>query len=323
MTVGLSHIAHALPRRVVSSAEIAGTHGFEEEFVVSKLGIASRHFASEDETVSSLAIEAGKKVLAKAGLAPEQIDLLILVTQTPDYTLPHSSALVQNGLGLPKSTAAFDISLGCSGFVYGLSVAQSLLAQHEMKTALLITADTYSRLMAPDDRTTAPLFGDGAAAAIVTAETPLYRLGKFTFGTDGGRHDALIARGTGCRPGKREALYMDGRGIFSFMMSEIPVDIDRCLARNNLDKSDIDAWVFHQASRYMIETLSRRLGIETERVIIDLSDVGNTTSSTIPIALERAVFNREVPPDRIFISGFGVGLSWASTLLFRCNDDTQ
>lgn len=322
MTIGLSHIAHALPRRIVSSGEIAAAHGFEEAFISDKLGIASRHIAAEDETVSSLAIEAGRKVLAKAGIEPEQIDILILVTQTPDYTLPHTSALVQDGLGLPKTTAAFDISLGCSGFVYGLSVAQSMLAQQEQKTALLITSETYSKLMDPDDRSTAPLFGDGAAATIVTANAPLYRPGKFTFGTDGGRHEALIARGTGYRSGEREPLFMNGRGIFTFMMSEIPADIDLCLERNGLEKGDIDTWVFHQASQYMIEMLSKRLGIPRESAVIDLADTGNTTSSTIPIALERCVLNRHEPPKHVFISGFGVGLSWASTVLSRCDDPT-
>lgn len=322
MTIGLSHIAHALPLQTVSSKEIAETHGFEETFITDKLGIASRHIASGDETVSSLAIEAGQKVLAKAGIAPEQIDLLILVTQTPDYTLPHTSALVQHALGLPKTTAAFDISLGCSGFVYGLSVAQSMLAQQGMKTALLITSETYSKIMAPDDRSTAPLFGDGAAATIVTADTPLYQPGKFTFGTDGGRHEALIARGTGYRSGDREPLFMNGRGIFTFMMNEIPADIDRCLERNGLEKKDIDTWVFHQASQYMIEMLAKRLGIAKESAIVDLADTGNTTSSTIPIALERCVLPRNEPPKHVFISGFGVGLSWASTVLSRCDEPT-
>lgn len=314
--IGLKAIAHCLPEQSVSSDETAAAHDFDPAFIRDKLGITSRRLAGEGETSGTLAIGAGSEVLKQTGTAPDEIEALILVTQTPDYTLPHTSALVQDGLGLPTTTAAFDISLGCSGFVYGLSAAKGFMAANGLTKGLLITTETYSRLIAPDDRATAPLFGDGAAAALLD-DQPLYAIGRTTFGTDGGRHEALIARGTGCRPGEREPLYMDGRGIFNFMMGEMPADIDRCLAMNETAKDEVGAWVFHQASKYMLQMLSRRAGIPADRVIIDLADIGNTTSSTVPIALERQVLNRDPLPEKVFLSGFGVGLSWSSTVLTR------
>ena len=191
------------------------------------------------------------------------------------------------------------------------------MQQQGMRTGLLVTSETYSRLMAPDDRSTAPLFGDGAAATLLTARDPIYTSGQFTFGTNGAEHHALIAKGTGTRPGPREHLYMDGRGIFSFMMSEIPDDIEKCLAANKLAIDDIDLWVFHQASKYMLDVLAKKMHLPTDKVVVEMADIGNTTSSTIPIALERQVLSGNSNPKRVLISGFGVGLSWASTVLTR------
>jgi 3-oxoacyl-[acyl-carrier-protein] synthase-3 len=184
---------------------------------------------------------------------------------------------------------------------------------------LLVTAETYSKLIAPSDRATAPLFGDAAAATLLTRD-PTYRLGAFTFGTDGTRGDALIARGSAIRRDTMAPLYMDGRGIFAFVMQQMPSDIAACLAANALQQSDIDAWVFHQASRHMIESLATRAGIPKDRLIIEMEDVGNTTSSSIPIALDRRILTGPHMPRRIFLSGFGVGLSWASTVITR-NDE--
>jgi 3-oxoacyl-[acyl-carrier-protein] synthase-3 len=314
--IGLTSIAHALPEAVVESTTTAAEHDFDPAFIRDKLGIERRHIAGPEDTTATLAAQACDAVLEQSDTAAKDIEALIIVTQTPDYVLPHTSALVQDSVGLPNTVAAFDISLGCSGFVYGLSVAQAFMTANGFSKGLLVTSETYSRLIAPDDRATAPLFGDGATATLLD-DAPLYTLGKTTFGTDGGRHDALIARGTGCKPGERESLYMDGRGIFNFMMGEMPGDIERCLAANGLEKDAIDCWVFHQASKYMLRMLSRRVGISAERVVIDLEDVGNTTSSTVPLALERNVLNQEPLPEHVFISGFGVGLSWSSGVLTR------
>lgn len=315
MPFGIHQIAHYVPEKILGNDQLRETIDFDEEFLSQKLGINERRIAGPDETVADMGSRAAVRSLEESGLHAENLDVLIVVTQTPEYCLPQTSALVHEILDLPKALPVFDISLGCSGFVYGLSVATAFLESNGGDKGLLITADTYSKIMAPDDRATTPLFGDGAAATLISRDG-LYVPGKFTFGSDGSRHKALIAPGSGTRkPEGPERLHMDGRAIYSFMMSEIPTDIDRCLEANELAKDDIDLWVFHQASKYMLESLGQQIGVPGEKLVVEMADIGNTTSSSIPIALERQVMNRDPLPRRVFISGFGVGLSWASTVL--------
>lgn len=312
--IGIAGIASYLPEGVSDNAALVAEHGFDADFISDKLGIETRHHAGPNETTADLATRAGEAMLAKAGLQASDIDLLVVVTQTPDYLLPHTSALVHERLGAPTRTAAFDINLGCSGFVYALAAAAPMMAAQGMETGLLITAETYSKLISPEDRATAPLFGDGAAATLLTRD-PVYHLGRTTFGTDGARHRALIAEGSGTRDEPRAPLFMDGRAIFSFMMTEAPKDVAACLEANGIAADDVERWVFHQASAYMLQSLAKRLGIADERLVIEMADCGNTTSSTIPIALERQVLAASPRPRRVLLSGFGVGLSWASTVL--------
>ncbi|MGH6953074.1 MAG: 3-oxoacyl-ACP synthase III family protein, partial [Alphaproteobacteria bacterium] len=312
MPIGIRDIAHYVPERVVGSAEIAAKHGFDERFIREKLGIHERRVARPDESTADLCVEAAEAVLARARIEPESVDLLVVVTQTPDYILPHTSALVHQRLGLRKSSAAFDISLGCSGFVYGLAAVVPLMEAHGMKTGLLIAADEYSKVMDPNDRATAPLFGDAAAATLI-GERPRYVAGKYSFGSDGSRHEALIIHGSGIKAEPRGYLQMNGRAVFNFMINEVPADVTACLELNGLSTEDIDCWVFHQANKYMLESLAERIGIPANRLVIDNADIGNTTAASIPIALERRVLSDFSSPKRVLISGFGVGLSWAST----------
>lgn len=312
--IGIQEIVYALPEGVQRNAEIVDRHGFEEAFIADKLGIEERRVLGEGETVSGIASAAVEALLQTTGVAKQEIELLIVVTQTPDYCLPHVSALVHDAVGLPNAVAAFDIGLGCSGYVYGLAVARAIMQVEEMRRGILVTADAYSRIMDPGDRATAPLFGDGASATLLS-DSPVYLIGKSTFGTDGGRHGALIAHGTGSSIEDRQPLYMNGRTIFTFMMREAPNDIRACLKKNGVEVADIDRFVFHQASRYMLQNLSRQMKLDPDKVTIDMKDVGNTTSSTIPIALERQVIHARPKAHRLLLSGFGVGLSWASTVL--------
>jgi 3-oxoacyl-[acyl-carrier-protein] synthase III len=261
-----------------------------------------------------MAAEAGARLLKDANIAADEIGMLVVVTQTPDYCLPHVSAMVQNRLGLSQSTACFDIGLGCSGYIYGLATVTALMDAQGIDHAILITADTYSKLTSPSDRATAPLFGDAATATLL-GKDPEYTLGRVTFGTDGGRSTSLIARGSAVRRDVTEPLYMNGPEIFSMVMAEVPKDIDTCLDLNNKNKDDIDAWVFHQANAYMLKMLRSQLGVASDKVLVDLADVGNTTSSTIPIVLERQILSAPDKPENVFLSGFGVGLSWASTVI--------
>ncbi len=314
-SIGISHIASHLPANRVKNKDLVAKYGFDEEFLTEKLGINERRRASQSETASTLGAAAARKALQTNDINPADLDALVVVTQTPDYCLPHTSALVHEILDLPTTVPVFDVSLGCSGFVYGLSIITSFLEMNEGNNGLLITADTYSKVMNPGDRATAPLFGDGAAAALLT-RVGEYVPGRFSFGSDGGRHQALIVPGSGTRKNEEQNyLRMDGRAIFNFMMSEIPEDIDHCLKSNELEKDQIDLWVFHQASKFMLQSLAKKLEIPEEKMFVDMADIGNTTSSTIPIALERSVFKSGKRPARVLVSGFGVGLSWASTVL--------
>ncbi len=313
-SVGIKEIKFFVPGEAVSNDRVIEDHGFDEQFIREKLGILSRHIAAEDEYTSDLATAAGAKLLDETDLDPNAVDLLIVVTQTPDYCLPQVSALVQDRLGLPSSVAALDINLGCSGYVYGLSVAQGMMEANGFDNAILITAETYSKIIDQKDRATAPLFGDGSSATWL-GRNPAYKLGKFDFGTFGKKSDSLIARGSGMRRDLIEPLYMNGQDIFNFVMSSIPKSVAKCLEANELTAPDIDVWIFHQASRYVLKTLAMRLNIPTEKVLVDIADIGNTTSSTIPIALCRGILSNGPRPEKIFMSGFGVGLSWASVVI--------
>ena len=313
-SVGIKEVRFFVPGEPISNDRVIEDHGFDGKFVREKLGILSRHIAAKGEYTSDLATAAGAKLLDESDLEPNAVDLLIVVTQTPDYCLPQVSALVQDRLGLPSSVAAFDINLGCSGYVYGLSVAKGMMEVNGFTNAILITAETYSKIIDPKDRATAPLFGDGAAATWL-GRNPAYKLGNFNFGTFGKKSSSLIARGSGMRRDSIEPLYMNGQDIFNFVMSSMPKSVTKCLEANELTAADIDVWIFHQASRYMLEKLGTKLKIPNEKILIEVADIGNTTSSTIPIALCRGILSKGIRPENIFLSGFGVGLSWASGVI--------
>lgn len=316
MTHGIAAIAHAFGRNRIDNFAEGARHGFEDAFLRHKLGIETRYAAATDQATSDLAIEATAAVLAKSATRGEDIDALVVVTQTPDYQLPHTAALVQRALGLPTRIASFDMSLGCSGYVYGLSTIAGLLAQAGLMRAVLVTADCYSKVSDASDRATAPLFSDAAAATLVT-DAPLYRLLRPLFGTDGGGAHSLVVRSGGSRaPAEHSKLYMDGRAIYSFALSRIPQHIEQCLALNGLQTEDIDRFVFHQANRFMLESLRDRMKLPAEKVVIEVADGGNTVGSTIPIALEPLLAERH---RRILVCGFGVGLSWATNILERCD----
>lgn len=312
MRLGIQAIAHAFGGAKIDNVADAGRHGHDPGFVRDKLGILTRYAATGTQATSDLSVEAASAVLEKSGVAAADIEALVLVTQTPDYQLPHTAALVQDRLGLPQSIASFDMSLGCSGFVYGLSVLTGLMEQSGLRRGLLVTADCYSKVIDPADRATGLLFSDAAAATLVSDE-PLYVAGHPVFGTDGSGAEALIVKSGGSRaPAAAGRLHMDGRAIYAFMLSRIPQQIEACLARNGLASGDIDRFVFHQANRYMLESLRDRMKLPPAKVTIAVNDGGNTVGSTLPIALEPLLPER---PRRILVSGFGVGLSWATNIL--------
>lgn len=322
-------IEYAVPQRRYSSDEVASWAGLDPEFVRNKVGIRSRAFLDEQETSLHLAAEACRKVLAPAGaLDPERIKLIVYVTQNPDYRIPHSSALLQSELGLPNDVACFDVNLGCSGFVYALATVKGLMASEGIDDALLVTCDTYSRIMGRADRDTIALFGDAAAATWMSVEEGGV-VGRMDYGTDGSGGENLIIRSGGAaRPlsfvhrepmagdePREYRLSMNGRGIFNFMMERIPSSVDRCLAKNGLGKDDIDLFVFHQGSRFLLDNLRRKLGLDEARVPSNLEELGNTVSSSIPILLADLAKAGRLEGRRVLVSGFGVGLSWASNVI--------
>ncbi|HVS08750.1 MAG TPA: ketoacyl-ACP synthase III [Planctomycetota bacterium] len=316
---GVAAVASYVPARAVENAELAQRFGFERAFLEEKIGIERRYVCAPDEAVSDLAVAAAERLLERERVARGEIGLLIVCTQNPDYRLPATANLVQHRLGLATTTAAFDIGQGCSGYVYGLSIAGSLMQANGIRSALLVTSEAYSKVQDPADRDTAPLFGDGAAATWLRLGAPA-RIGRFAFGSDGSGAEELIVRAGGSRHpalacSGAGALRMNGRAIFNFMMREVPKSVERCLELNRLTRDEIDLFVFHQASRYMVEALRGALRLDPERVPVTLADGGNTVSSTIPMAIETLGGIPALAGRRLCLCGFGVGLSWASTIL--------
>ena len=319
---GIGHITFVFPEEVLDNAALRERFEFKPDFLEVKLGIDRRYLARWGEATSDMCAAAVDRLLEESGESPEAIDALIVVTLNPDYIMPHTAALVQEKCGLPKSVASFDVALGCSGYVYGLSLAESMMRTNGFSRVILITAVNFSRITDQTSRATLPIFGDAATATLLTDENPRYFLGKYTFGTDGSMAEAIIVRGSGTADEGDGLLEMDGRGVFNFMMREVPPDVARCLELNELDMDDVTTWVFHQASNYMVENLVDRIGIPREKVILDIQDGGNTSSCTIPVTLRRRVLDQEKLPEIIGLSGFGVGASWASSFLFKnpCED---
>ena len=302
-----------LPEKTVGNDELIERFEWDREFLEVKLGIHQRHIAAEGEGASDMGVAAAEDLFAKCpDLKREDVQLLIVCTQNPDYGLPHTSALVQDRLGLPTTTACFDVGLGCSGFVYGLSIVHSMLETLNLTNALIVTSDPYSKVIDPADRGTSPLFGDGAAATWISRSGTGGQIGTFTFGTDGAGARNLIvepdADGVRC-------LSMNGRAIFEFMLERIPGDLARCAESNGLTTDEIDLFLLHQASAHMLGYVTKRMKLDPARVPIRMQDTGNLVSSSIPFLIARLAGQGDLAGKTTLLSGFGVGLSWASTVV--------
>ncbi len=295
---------------------------WDMERIYAKTGVRERHIAAHDECVSDLAVGAAEKLFEQHEIDRQSIDFLLLCTQTPDYPLPTTACLVQDRLGLPTSMGALDFNLGCSGFVYGLSLADGLIRAGSARRVLLITSETYSKHIHPSDRSLRTIFGDGAAATLVeAADEP--SLGSFIFGTDGRGATALMVTEGGARPphsglkpNKRKrwpsSLYMDGPELVKFTLDVVPPLVNRILAETGLTYDDVDLFLMHQATVFMIDHLRNRLLLDADKVPVDLDYCGNTVSSTIPILMhDLRQSGRLQPGKRSIMVGFGVGFSWA------------
>ena len=317
--LNLEKISYYFPPRFQTNQDLADLHpDWDVEKVASKTGINKRYVAAKDETALDLGFEASKKLLKEFDLDKDCVESLILVTQSPDHFLPSSACILQDRLGLKTDTLCFDINLGCSGFVNGLAVASGMINSGIVQNSLLVCAETYSKYINHDDRTNKMVFSDAGSACFVEAgDDEGSQCGGFVFGTDGAGAKDLIVLG-GCARSSQNAseLYMNGSKVLMFTMREIPLAVEKCLRQCNLDHKDIDLFVFHQASDLVLSTLKSKLDIEDHKMFNNLSEIGNTVSSTIPIALKDALSQGKIQPgNNVLLCGFGVGLSWGCCVI--------
>ena len=331
----ISAVTSHLPAAELSNQQLAEQFAdLPADKIFDKTGVHSRHIAADDECASDLGAAAGRRLFETGICEPGDIDFLIFCTQTPDYYLPTTACLVQDHLGLPTSCGAIDINQGCSGYIYSLAVAKSLIESGTASNVLLITADTYTKIINSRDKTLRTLFGDGAAATLISsAESDREMVGPFVFGTDGSGHADLIVPAGGIRnrvddeariehsDGQgnwRSAcdLYMNGGAVFNFAMQIVPSTVDSLLTKAALQIDDIDYFVPHQANKFMLDRLRARMKVPAEKFFCGMEDTGNTVSSSIPIALEKAIHNDLIKAgNRVALLGFGVGLSWGGALV--------
>lgn len=324
----IKDIAYYLPEKILTNEQIA--QAFPEwsaEKVANKVGITERHIAADDETATDMAYHAAENLFAQ-GVDRNAVDFIILCTQSPDYFLPSSACVLQDRLGLSKNCGAFDFNLGCSGYEYGLAIAKGLIVANIAKNILLLTAETYTKYLHEQDKGNRTIFGDGASATLVSTEG-FAEIGEVVVGTDGSGAENLIVRSLGSRHKdlmnnaqvdedgnivSGDHLYMHGGNVFNFTADVVPPMVKELLEKSHLKQDEVDLWVFHQANKYMINYLRKLLDIDKEKFYIYMQTVGNTVSSTIPIALCEARKEDRLHGN-ILLAGFGVGLSWGGVML--------
>ncbi|WP_303722853.1 3-oxoacyl-ACP synthase III family protein [Malonomonas rubra] len=304
--IGIEDIGYFIPDGRISNYERKEQFSIDDNFIENKIGIKRISQKSSSEETSDLCVKAFEALEARSKLNRVDIEALVVVTQNPDKNIPHTSAIVHDKLDLPSNCACYDISLGCSGFVYGLSVFEAFMSANGLKKGVLITADPYSKVVDPTDKNTALLFGDAAAATLVS-DDPVFVSGATTFGTIGKDRGSLEVDGQGY-------LHMNGRAVFNFAAKTIPKDLCQMAEKNQVNLQEIDCFLLHQGSKIIVETIANKLGIEKTKVPYKIQETGNTIGSSIPLLLQDELNG---PANLIAISGFGVGLSWASSLLRR------
>ncbi|MFV3076224.1 3-oxoacyl-ACP synthase III family protein [Niveispirillum fermenti] len=313
--IALRGIVSALPTTVEGEAEMAARFGADQaRRIAAATGIRQRHIIGPDQCMSDLAVPAAHALLADLGWLAGTIDLLITVTQTPDHPLPATACLLQQRLGLGRHCAAFDVGLGCSGYVYGLWLAASLLSGMGRGRCLLVAGDTTSRTLDRDDRSVAPLFGDAASVTALEFDPGAGML-TIDAGTDGTGAPYLIQPGGGARRPDGGKLFMDGTQVFAFTLREVPKAIAATLAAADCDIRMMDHVVLHQANEMMVRRLGQKIGADTGQMVMALADRGNTSSASIPLAICDTL-GPSLRSDRrhLLLSGFGVGWSWATAV---------
>ena len=322
-------VSYYLPERVVTNEQLVDEFPeWSVEKIAKKIGINQRHVAAEGETAGDMACRAAERLFEEHDIDKADIDFVLLCTQSPDYFLPSTSCIIQHQLGLSTKCGAFDFNLGCSGYEYGLAVTKGLIGSGISKNVLLLTAETYNKHIHLKDKGNRTIFGDGASASLITTEG-FAEIGDFVLGTDGSGYDKLIHKSGAMRqyqplndlvydedgnPVSSDFLYMDGRAIFDFTSDVVPSMIEELLAKSRMSMDDVALFVFHQANKYMINYLRKLMEIDKDKFYVFMENVGNTVSSTIPIALCEAQKEDRLHGN-VLLAGFGVGLSYAATML--------
>jgi len=329
-------ISYYLPEEVLSNEAL------QEQFpevnindLTRLTGVKSRHIAAESQTAGDLAYLAGMKLFEEHAINPDEIDFVIFCTQGPDYLTPSTSCILQERLGIPNTAGTLDINQGCTGFVYGLSIANGLVATASVRNVLLLTSVNISNYIHPEDKSNRAIFGDGSAATLISAADANSKSGveDFVFGTDGEGFDAIIIKHGGARyPLLKFAavdyvdeignlrndrnLFMNGSKVFTFSLERVPLMITQLLNKAGIAENEVDMFILQQANQITLESIFRKMKIPTEKGLIHLEECGNTVASTIPIALYHAIEDGKVSRgDTLVLAGFGVGFSWAACVV--------
>lgn len=329
----INQIEYYLPERIITNEDLAKENpDWDIGKIENKSGVKSRHVAELNQTALDLAIKAVEKVLSNSIITKDQIQAIIFCTQSPDYIMPSNTFLIHKHFNFSEDVWTFDYNLACSGYIYGLAISRGMLETGAAKNILLITAETYSKYINPKDRSTSILFGDGAAATIVSNEKAR-GIVDVILSSSGEKFDSFYIPAGGCKMPKDdytkettvdqsgnvrslENIHMNGFAVWSFISKKVSEQINKLLNRNNLSVNDIDLFIFHQASKLTLDSLIKILKINDKKVFFNLENIGNTVSSSIPIALRDAEEKGRLKKgDLILLSGFGVGLSWGSIIM--------
>lgn len=328
--VGITAMSAAVPKRVIKNREYTEVFSAEEaNEIVDKTGIEERRFADVETCSSDLCFAAAEKLIADNNINKEEIDLLVFISQTPDYRMPATSCILQHRLGLSNSTIAFDITLGCSAFMYGLSVVYGMMESSGLRKALLLDGETRSKVYSPRDRRSAFLFGDGGVAALVE-RNPKFGKSTFSMNSDGSRADLIMIPAGGYRKmssaetvvekvidefgnmRSEEQGYMRGGDVFNFVIREIPRDIKNTVAYAGKEMENFDYVVFHQANNFINSYIAKKMKLNNERIPSTIAKFGNTSSVSVPLTIVSELKGKLEGNKELLLTAFGVGMTWAT-----------
>ena len=316
LPVSIIGVGYHAPERIMKNAEFETFLETSDEWIRERTGIRERRIAPDDHALSDLAIPAARQAISHAGIAPSEIDLIVVATSTPDMYMPSTASIVQKALGI-KSCPCFDMEAACTGFVYAMTTASQFLATGKYRTALVIGGDLLSKFLTWNDRSTAVLFGDGAGAVVLRGGEEEGLLATY-LGADGegGRHLELPI-GSRVPPGKgNHGVRMNGKEIYKFAVDIIPKSVKNVLEQSGMTLEQVDHFILHQANLRIMEAAAKRMGVSMDRLVINIDRMANTSAGTIPVALAEAVVSGRIQRgDTICLVGFGSGLTWASALL--------